>query len=233
MVLWLRCAVVVELDFERTTRASYDAVAVEYAEYVRDELVRQPWERAVLAVFAELVRAGGVEPAVDVGCGPGRLTAHLHGLGLDVFGVDLSPGMLEVARREYPGLRFEVGSMLSLDVADEALGGVLAYYSTIHVPDERLPAVLAEFVRVLAPGGHLLLAFQVGDEPLHLTEAFGCAIALEFRRRRPERMAELVEEAGMVVQARLVRDAEEHERTPQAYLLARKPADGRSVDPRR
>lgn len=214
---------VTEPEFERTTRVSYDALAVEYAEYTRTALADQPWERAVLAVFAELVRAGGAGPVADVGCGPGRLTGHLHDLGLDVFGVDLSPGMLAVARREHPGLRFAVGSMLALDVADGALGGVLAYYSTIHVPDERLPAVLAEFARVLAPGGHLLLAFQVGDEPRHLTEAFGHTVALEFVRRRPEEVAGLVERAGLVVGARVVRAAEERELTPQAYLLARKP----------
>lgn len=222
-VVSLRCAVVVEPDVEQNTRASYDAVAVEYAEYTRDELARQPWERAVLAVFAELVGTVGAGPVADIGCGPGRLTAHLHGLGLEVFGVDPSPGMLAVARQSHPDLRFELGTMLALDVATDALSGALAYYSTIHVPDDRLPTALAELARVLAPGGYLLLAFQVGDDPRRMTEAWGHPIALEFIRRRPERMAELVEAAGLAVRARLVREAEEGERTPQAYLIARKP----------
>lgn len=102
--------------------------------------------------------------------------------------------------------------------------GVLAYYSTIHVPDDRLPTVLAEFCRVLAPGGHLLLAFQVGDEPRRLAEVFGHAVTLEFHRRRPERMAELLDLAGFVVRSRLVREPAAGERTAQAYLVARKPS---------
>jgi ubiquinone/menaquinone biosynthesis C-methylase UbiE len=162
----------------------------------------------------------------DVGCGTGHQTAYLHGLGVDVFGVDLSPGMLAVARREHPDIRFTTGSMLALDLPDGGLGGVLAYYSTIHIPDGLLPTVLAEFARVLAPGGHLLLAFQVGDEPLRLSEAFGREIALEFHRRRPGYLAGLVEQAGLAVRARLVREAEADERTGQAYLTARKPTGG-------
>jgi ubiquinone/menaquinone biosynthesis C-methylase UbiE len=215
-----------EPDFLTLTRSSYDALAVEYEGYVRDELARQPWERAVLTVFAELVERRSPGPVADVGCGTGRLTAFLHGLGLDVFGVDLSPGMLAVARQHHPGIRFTAGSMLALDLPDACLGGLLAYYSTIHVPDEHLPAVLAEFARVLAPGGHLLLAFQVGDEPLRLSEAFGHEIALEFHRRRPEHVAALVEGAGLVVRSRAVREAEDGERTAQAYLVARRPEGG-------
>nr|WP_240973214.1 class I SAM-dependent methyltransferase [Nonomuraea sp. FMUSA5-5] len=69
----------------------------------------------MLTGFAELVRAAGPGPVADAGCGPGRLAAHLHGLGSPVSGVDLSPQMIAVARQAYPGLRFEVGSMTALD----------------------------------------------------------------------------------------------------------------------
>lgn len=71
------------------TRTSYDAVAALYAELVTDMLGTRPLERAMLAAFAEL--AGGRGPVADLGCGPGHLTAHLRSLGLDVFGLDLSP----------------------------------------------------------------------------------------------------------------------------------------------
>ena len=134
-----------EPDFLRDTRTSYDAIATVYAERFRDELAARPLDRAMLAGFAELVRAGGAGPVADVGCGPGRVTRYLNDLGLPVFGIDLSPEMIAVARRTYPGLRFEVGSMLALDVPDAALGGVLAWYSVIHVPDERVPEAFAEF----------------------------------------------------------------------------------------
>jgi SAM-dependent methyltransferase len=217
-----------EPDFLRDTRASYDTIAVSYAERFAGEETARPLDRAVLGAFADYVRRAGDLPVADIGCGPGRVTAYLSGLGLPVFGIDLSPGMIEVARRTHPGLRFEVGSMLALDLADGSLGGALAWYSTIHLPDERLPEALAEFRRVLAPGAHLLLAFQVGDEPLHRTEAMGQAISLIFRRRTPELVADLLGQAGLPVRARVVREPDDDggftELTPQAFLLARKPS---------
>src|SRR5918998_1652813 len=185
----LPSAPVTEPAFLTSTRDSYNALATDVAELWKDDLAGQPLDRAILATFAELVLTAGGGPVADIGCGTGRVTGHLHGLGVDVFGIDLSPGMLAIARRDHPGLRFDVGSMTALDVPDAALAGLMAYYSTIHIPDELLPQVFAEFHRVLAPGGHALLAFQVGDEPLRLSEAWGHEISLVAYRRRPEQVS--------------------------------------------
>lgn len=217
-----------EPDFLRRTRASYDALAGDYAEWIRPELAAKPLDRALLGLFAELVWAADAGPVADVGCGPGRVTAHLHDLGLSVFGIDLSPRMIAVARRTYPGLRFAEGSMTALDMADGALGGIVAWYSVIHIPPERLPAVFAEFHRVLAPGGQLLLAFPVGDGLLHRTEVGGHEVSLDFHQRQPDRVAELLRRAGLPVRAHVLRepdlDGDFTERTRQGYLLAHKPS---------
>lgn len=212
---------------EHQTRTFYDAVADEYLARYDDELARRPLDRAMLAAFADLVRADP-RPVADLGCGPGFVAAHLHGLGLpSVFGVDLSPRMVELARTTHPELRFEVGSMTSLDLPDAALGGVVAWYSVIHTPARQLPRVCHEFGRVLGPGGHLLVAFQVGDEPRHVAEPFGLPVSLDFHRNQPDRVADLLAKAGLAVTARLVREPDttgpHPEQTPQAFLLARKP----------
>jgi len=116
-------------------RASYDAVAERYAEEFGDELAGKPVDRALYALFAELVQAPDSEAAVaDVGCGPGHVTGHLAALGLEVVGVDASPGMISVARRSHPGLRFEVGTFAALPASDGEWAGAVAPYSIIHRP---------------------------------------------------------------------------------------------------
>ncbi|MEH0418966.1 class I SAM-dependent DNA methyltransferase [Streptomyces sp. B21-083] len=212
-------------DFLHATRASYDAMAADYTERYADHLADLPLDRALLAAFAELVRAQGSAPVADIGSGPGHVAARLHALGVPVFGVDLSPRMVTLARRAHPGLRFHVGSMTSLDLPDETLGGVLALYSIIHIPDAALPTVFAEFHRVLAPGGHVLLAFQTGsaDHHLHLGERFGHEMSLDYWFRTPDRVTELLTKAGLTLHAQTIREPYEDETRQRAYLLARKP----------
>lgn len=115
-----------EKNWLADTRASYDTVAADYAELVRGLLDRTPYERAMLGLFADSVRVSGSGPVADLGCGSGRITAHLGGLGLDVLGIDLSPAMIDVARREHPGIDFRVGSMTELDLPDASMAERLA-----------------------------------------------------------------------------------------------------------
>lgn len=209
-------------DFLTATRTFYDAIADDYADHFQGELAGRPLERALLGLYAESVGPGGT--VADLGCGPGRVTGRLASLGLDVFGLDLSASMLAVARRENPGLRFEQGSMLDLGLPDGTLAGVVSWYSSIHTPTDRLPALFAEFGRVLAPGGRLLLAFQVGEEPRRLERPFGHPVTLDFLRRSPDEMTELLTAAGFALLSRTVREPDERlgENVPQAFLFARK-----------
>lgn len=187
------------------TRASYDTVAADYADVVRGFLAGAPYDRAILALFAELAGDG---PVLDAGCGPGHVTAYLNGLGADAFGLDLSPGMIEVARRDHPVLRFAVGSMTALGLAGASVAGVIAWYSLIHVPDDEIAVVLAEFRRVLRPGGVVLLGFHDGDGSRLKTEGYGGhPMKVHVHRRRPERVAAWLDEAGFTVEAQLLQPA--------------------------
>ncbi|MFD6953439.1 methyltransferase [Nocardiopsis sp. TSRI0078] len=207
-----------------TTAAAYDAVAVRYAAYARDELDALPLDRAVLAAFAELARTTGTGPVAELGCGPGRVTAHLRDLGLDVFGLDLSPVMIDLARQAYQDLRFEVGSMDALDLADGTLNGIVCWYSVIHTPPRDLPSHLAEFHRVLAPGGHLLLAFFESEGgPV---AAFDHQVTTAYRWPIDD-LAGLAGEVGFTETGRMLREPRETERHRRGHLLMRKDAHPR------
>ncbi|MEU9192862.1 class I SAM-dependent methyltransferase [Streptomyces hundungensis] len=205
-----------------TTRESYDSIAAVYAERVVPPAELDPVSRAMLAAFAELVRGAGGRPVADVGCGPGRVTAHLTALGLSAFGVDLSPNMVRLASEAYPELRFREASMDALDVPDNALGGMLAWYSTHHTPPELLPAVFAEFHRTLGPGGFLLWGDYTGDTHLRPTHAFGQPVSYESYHLPLDRTIELLRQAGFLVTTRVEQEPNERVHRTHGCLLAHK-----------
>jgi ubiquinone/menaquinone biosynthesis C-methylase UbiE len=206
------------------TRVSYDTVADSYADLTRRLLDETPEERAVLAMFADIVRVQGGGTVADVGCGPGRITAHLRQLGVDAFGIDLSPGMIEVARRDHPGLRFDLGCMTDLALADASMAGLVAWYSLIHVPDDEVSLVLAHFRRVLHPGGPLLIGFHVGDESQLKTQGYGGhPMKIFVHRRRHDQMTAWLSDAGFTVEAR--RTLTSAESKLGGIILARRQAD--------
>ncbi|MEV4872156.1 class I SAM-dependent methyltransferase [Streptomyces syringium] len=213
----------VEHDAFNTTREAYDAVAPAYARLFRDTLRDSPLDRAMLGAFAEVVRAHGDGRVADLGCGPGHVTAHLDGLGLAACGVDASPAMITSARQAYPDLRFDVGSMAALNIADGVLGGVLSRWSIIHTPPRELPTILKEFHRVLAPGGHLLIGFSATDGPSHPTQVFDHTVAPAYRWS-PDHLAAMLRESGLAEVARMVREPQPTDRRQfqEVHLLARK-----------
>ena len=219
-----------EPTYITATRAGYDAIAQGYAEAFRAPLENAPLDRGLLAGFAELVRRDHPDLQVlEVGSGPGDISAHLHGLGLVVRGVDLSPRMVELAGRAYPHLSFEVGEMSALEVPDASLAAVVSWYSLIHIAAPSRPAVVAELRRVLRPGGYLLLAFQVGVDTLHFDEAFGHTVDLDFHRLGLDEVEALTESAGLTTVARLVRAPEQPgpaAAVPQGFVLTQlRPGD--------
>lgn len=200
------------------TGAAYDGVVELYASKFADGLETEPFARAMVGTFAELVRETRNVRTADVGCGPGHVTAMLHELGLDAFGLDLSPAMIEYARLAHPALRFDEARMETLPVEDSALGGLLARYSMIHTPPGELPALLAEQARVLAPGGLLLVSFFGTGEPEpvrfdhRVTPAYSWPV---------DRLAELLGEAGLVTFAQLLHDPASERGFLDSHLLAR------------
>ncbi|MBN9101570.1 MULTISPECIES: class I SAM-dependent methyltransferase [unclassified Pseudonocardia] len=219
-----------ENDAVERTRRDYDEVAELYNDLVRGpEDATDALSVAMINAFADIVRAGGSEGAVvDAGCGPGQWTDHLDRAGIRTYGVDLSPAMIAIARRYRPDLRYEVGSMFRLDAADESVAGVLAHFSLIHTPPDLLPRVLAEYARVMEPGGPLLVGFQITDT----ADADGWVPydhkASPAYRWTPDALADRLGEHGFTELGRLRIVAQAPGKPPGGYLLTRRavPSDG-------
>ncbi|WP_344425829.1 class I SAM-dependent methyltransferase [Amycolatopsis minnesotensis] len=200
------------------TAGAYGAVADLYFDLARDDMDSLPLDRAMIGAFADLVRpAAGLTG--DLGCGPGQMSAMLTGMGLDVLGVDLTPEMIDIARAHYPGPRFEVGSMDALDLADGALVGIVSWYSVIHALPTELPKYFAEFRRVLAADGHLLIAFFESEDGK--VEPFDHKVTTAYRWPIDE-IRDLAHEAGFTEVGRMLRaPGEEERKLRRGHLLLR------------
>lgn len=212
---------------------SYDAVAERYAKEIGDELPGKPIERALYASLAELLRplTDTGRPVADVGCGPGHVTGYLADLGLPAVGVDISEGMLAVARARRPDLEFRLGTFADLGVPDGAWAGGVAAYSIIHVAPADRPAACAELARAIVPGGWLLLSFHVSDpvqspgSTAHLGQWWGHDVDLDFHFLDPAELVRELSAAGFTVLAQIDREPwpGTDERSRRCHLLAQRP----------
>lgn len=210
-------------NMTQSIRESYDRLADEYAHRIFNELQRKPFDRELLDRFAAKIRGRG--EVCDMGCGPGQVARYLRDADTTVFGLDLSPRMLEQARRFSPDISFREGNMMSLDLPDGTLAGIAAFYAIVNIPKKLLPSVFLEMQRVLQQGGLLLLAFHSGDEILHEDELYGRSISMDFFLFPPQVIRRYVEAAGFAIEEIIERDPyppDVEYQSRRAYIVARK-----------
>jgi SAM-dependent methyltransferase len=204
-------------------RRSYDAIASDYVTRIYSELEGKPFDRHLLDELAEATHDRGL--ICDLGCGPGHVARYLHDRGSEVCGVDLSPRMVEEARRLNPDINFTVGDMRSLDIAEGAFAGVVAFYSLIHHGREELVETLAEIRRILRRRGVLLAAFHRGSETVHVDDWWGHDVSLDVVYVERSTIEAATEATGLALEQILERapyPGVEVE-TNRLYLLAHKP----------
>jgi ubiquinone/menaquinone biosynthesis C-methylase UbiE len=212
---------VTPVDRHGALRRSYDEIAGDYAERLRDELSYKPLDRALLAMLVE--EAGPGARCADLGCGPGHVAGWLAGRGASPVGIDLSPGMLDIARHEYPGVEFRVGDLVDLPADAGEFAFAVALYSIIHLPPENRRMAFSQMHRVLRPGGAVLVAFHIGDEVRHVSDWWGHAVDVDGFYLPVDRVAAEIEEASLEVQMRMERlNYGEEVATRRAYLLGRR-----------
>ncbi len=204
-------------------RDTYDELAVDYARHLFRELDEKPFDRQLLNRFLLDIERGG--KVCDVGCGPGQVARYLHDRGSNVFGIDLSPSMVEQARLLSPNIPFHEGNMLALDLPDENLAGITAFYAIVNLPRDDIPAVFREMIRVLRPGGLLLLAFHVGHETIRPNELWGHPISMDFHLYEVGAISCHLRAAGFEIGAVLEREPYApgiEYQSRRAYVFARK-----------
>ncbi len=160
------------INTKDTIRSAYDKAAQRYAAELWDELDGKPFDRQMLRWFAEHVPAG--ETILEIGAGPGEVSAFLSRLGATCLATDLSPEMVETGRQCCPELAFEVQDFFNLTYAQSSFSAVLAFYAIVNLRLEEIPAMLAETYRVLKPGGLFFLSFHVreAEDAVHVAKFF-------------------------------------------------------------
>lgn len=206
------------------TRDAFDAVAADYAQLLPDLWAEAPSDRAALGAFIDMVDASGDGLVAEVGCGSGRITAHLAAAGLRMVGLDLSAGMVREARAARSDIPLAVAHAAHLPFRTGSLDGLVAWYSIINLPTDRLPSVFDEFARAVRPGAPIVVAFQAGaGERLDRTSAYGHAVPITYYLHSVEVVTEALAAAGFTLDATVKRQpSQSHETTPQAFLLARR-----------
>jgi SAM-dependent methyltransferase len=202
--------------------ASYDAMAPQYAELFDDDLARNLSDRELLDEFAASLTAPG--PVCDLGCGPGHVATYLAGHGLDAIGIDLSPAMVEIARRLHPGVAFEQGDLRDLGAGGPRFAGVAAYYSLIHLRRQDLPGGLAAIGAGLLPGGVLVAILHEGTGEIHVDDWRGEDVDISASFFTEAELRRALEAAGFTVERLRSRPPYEWElQHDKLQVQARKP----------
>ena len=206
-------------------RAAHDVLAEFYADRWADALDHMPTDRVVLDLFCELTRTAGIgsTEVADIGCGTGRLTPYLAARGLAPRGIDLSPEMIRVARRDHPDFDFHVADLRRLPFGDASLAGVLCWYSLIYLSPTDRSAAFGELARVIKPGGYLVTAFKIGDNQVRRAgRSTDLGVEFDVYWLSPDEVERRTTDAGFTTVFWAGRPAEGQEGSPQGYLIARK-----------
>lgn len=178
------------MDLE-TTLARYGERANEYTQKLGAVDAMNPHDRGLIDNWARDIEG----KILDAGCGPGHWTAHLAAAGCDVEGIDPVPEFVSLARERHPDVTYFRGAFADLDAAPVRYGGILAWYSLIHLDPERVVAALMSMYSALAPGGGLLIGFFSAPR----TEPFEHAVAPAYYWSVPE-MIRALAAAGFEVE---------------------------------
>lgn len=150
----------VEMDKTPRTIESYNQCADRFVQTYMDLGLFEPYFRE----FSGLLKVGST--ILDLGCGPGNVSRFLmnQDKGYQIVGIDLSPRMLQYAKRNVPGGKF-IRADLRLVVFKQTFDAVIASFCIIHLNQDEVDDLLRKTFDLLGDGGYLYLSFMYGGEP--------------------------------------------------------------------
>jgi ubiquinone/menaquinone biosynthesis C-methylase UbiE len=176
----------------------YNQVADDYAAERSDELSNKPFDRLLLKEFASVNKDKGL--LADFGCGPGQTTKFLYDSGLTtITGIDISPAMINAARRLFPKIKFETGDILNISYDSNHFGSGVAFYAIVHFNYDQIKTAFHEVNRVLKKEGQFLFSFHVGNEAVHFDTAHEKVVDIDLYFFQTEKIIELLHDTGFKI----------------------------------
>lgn len=184
----------------------YDDIAREYA----DEFYEDTSDNKYIDKFLDSLTGKCI---LDAGCGVGEDCRYVEQKGFSAIGIDLSKGMLDIAREKYSQGKFKIMDMTSIAYPYNTFDGIISNCSLFHIPTELLPQTLEEFKRVLKTNGKLLLILQEGYGETMVEEPYRPGVYLYMKYFSIENISELLRQHNFKV------EGFEREESPNEFEL--------------
>jgi len=209
-------------NINQITKKAYDKVADKYHELFKDEMLNKTYDRKILDEFSQYFNSNSI--IYDIGCGPsGHIGHYLFEKGFNVIGVDISKKCIEIASKYNPDMKFIEMDMINLELDDNSIDGIIAYYSIIHVPKKYISKVFQEFHRVLKVGGKLLVVVKEGVQEGFQEELLGFKTKIYFTFFKREEIIGYYVENNFKILFDQKRDPYEDEISiPRIYVIGEK-----------
>jgi len=178
-----------EKENKELTRLSHNAIALSYYnEYHSD--------KSDLVYFDEFINMG-INKALDLGCGMGHYSAYMHSKGLDVVGVDFSSGMLDIARKNSPGINFIEADISNLpDTLDNDFNAVVLAFVIHHISKEETNKCLKDLKKYLKKEAYLMIIYRSGKNTLVEEEPFNRNFKYLIKEYSDDELIALLKENG-------------------------------------
>jgi len=206
-------------DYLQVTRDFYEDHAEEYARTTA-EMFDLEW----LDKFASRMRPSG--RILDVGSAGGRDSGWFVSHGFQVEGIDISPALIEIAKRTVPGATFSVMDLANLQYPPESFDGIWCSCVLLHVPRAEAPSVVASLATRLRPSGILYILVKEGNsEGLEPDTRYGNSIKFSSYFEVNE-LHEMLEAAGLkiILISDMHQKVDDYRAAERIFALAQKPA---------